>query len=658
MCGIVGIIKEAPAEQNRGLVSHMAATLAHRGPDGWGRYAQDNFALAHTRLAIIDLSSGQQPMIRPQSVISFNGEIFNYLELRHELEALGRIFLTSSDTEVAQQALEEWGTAAISKFNGQFAILFLDKLTRRLLAIRDRYGMLPLYYLQRPGSAFFASEMKAFDVIPGFSRSWEPQALLMHGLFWNSLDESTVFKDIKSLEPGSYAYFNAQGEKIDADFYYRLGATPPSLPSNYQEAQEGLRAELQRAVDLRLRSDVPVGCYLSGGIDSSITSLLTRNRKGNSFKTFSIGFSDEAFDESIFQDLMVSSLGSQHAREMVSAETINENFLEAAWHFERPVFRTAPLPLYMLSKRVRAEGIKVVLTGEGADEILCGYDVFKEVKLLESWEKGLSDVDIDRVIASLYPHLAHYKDSSQLGFMKMYYEGFLGKMGGAAAGLTIRLKNNSIIEKYLNPDWSVRINEERIEAALVKMTPREVRAWPLLKRNQYLEMRTLMEGYLLSSQGDRMSMGHGVEGRYPFLDHEFVEFAMALPHEWKLNGYRQKAILSDSYRGLVPEKILNRPKQPYQAPDLKAFLPGGIPTDTAAHFLSPDIVRDFGIFSPRMVERMLFKNKRRVDEGIGYRDNMLISFILSAQMIEHWIREPQKGILREIDLMVDGGAES
>jgi len=222
----------------------------------------------------------------------------------------------------------------------------------------------------------------------------------------------------------------------------------------------------------------------------------------------------------------------------------------------------------------------------------------------------------------------------------MYYEGFLDSAGGISAGLAIRIHNNQIIAKYLNKDWGLVAGREAIEARLAAEMPDYARSWPTIKRNQYLEMKTLLEGYLLSSQGDRMSMSHGVEGRYPFLDHELVEWVLGLPEEWKLNGYQQKYLLRETFKDELPSDIVERPKRPYIAPDLASFVRGGKPTEMAGSFLAPDRLRDYGIFEPKMVERLLFKYHRRGDEGIGYRDNMLVSFILSTQIAEYWIRNP------------------
>jgi asparagine synthase (glutamine-hydrolysing) len=654
MCGITGILSGEDAGAKRLAITRMTATLAHRGPDEWGRYVSREVALGQTRLSIIDLAAGRQPMTTERSAIVFNGEIFNYIELRAELAALGRRFATDSDTEVAMQALEEWGVEAFKRFNGQFALLFWDKGSRSLVAARDRYGKRPLYFIRDPGRTCFASEMKALDAGRAGRRSWSPDGLLVHGLIWNTLGDETVFKDVKTVPPGSWIRFDASGETVGRGYYYRLGEArrPESAPPSFEDAKREFRERLSASVKLRLRSDVPVGCYLSGGIDSSVTSLLAREAKGDRFKTFSIRFEDPAYDESSYQGAMVQALGSEHFYETISVDDIDEFFLEAARHFERPVFRTAPLPLFLLSRRVRQESIKVVLTGEGADEILFGYDVYKEIKLLDAWKAGAAEAEIDATLRTLYPHLEHYQESN-VGFLRMYYEGFLDSVGGISAGLAIRMHNNQILEKYLNKDWGAKVDREGMEARLGAEMPDYVRGWPALERNQYLEMKTLLEGYLLSSQGDRMSMAHGVEGRYPFLDHELVEWLLSLPAEWKLHGYEQKYLLRETFKDALPREIAYRPKRPYMAPDLVSFIRGGRPTEMAASFLSPETVREYGIFDPAMVERLLFKYRRRGDEGIGYRDNMLVSFILSAQAAEYWIRNPRTAALDERLMTVD-----
>ncbi len=632
----------------------MLAPLEHRGPDEWGVYVNSHLALGHVRLSIIDPTGGHQPMNSFRSTIAYNGEVYNYIELRRELRALGRHFQTDSDTEVVQQAMEEWGVAALPKFNGQFAFLFWDKRNKQLIAARDRFGIRPLYYLPYKGAVYFASEMKAFDALPDFRRTWHPDNLLIHGVLWNTLDAHTVFKDVQSLPAGCVAVFKGQ-EKVDLQTYYQIGASAAEVPASFDEATLQLKALLQDAVRLRLRSDVPVGCYLSGGIDSSVITLLCKAVKKERFKSFSVVFDDETFDESHYQDAMTALIQSDHHAQTIDLDHIDKHFLDAAYFFERPVFRTAPLPLFLLSKKVRQEGIKVVLTGEAADELFCGYDTFKEMKLLRAWEEGAGREDIRKILFQLYPHLAHYGAKDKLGFLEMYYEGFLGKTGGPSAGLAIRIHNNQVLSKYLNKDWGVTFRLDTLETLVEAMLPANVKQWPVLRRNQFLEVKTLLSGYLLSSQGDRMAMAHSVEGRFPFLDHRIVDWAFNLPETYKLNGLREKHILKEAFGRALPAAIVDRPKRPYMAPELAAFIRNGKPTEKTAYFLDDQRIRDYGLFDPKMVARLLFKYRRRGIRDIGYRDNMLVSFILSAQMVEYWIRHPQSRRLtdsrRQVDIM-------
>lgn len=653
MCGITGLIGPQPRAAKKKIMTSMVGALSHRGPDAWGRFVTDQAALGHARLSIIDLAAGHQPMITDRSALAFNGELFNFLEIRGELEALGVRFLTHSDTEVVLRALEFWGEKALEKFNGQFAILLWDLQKKEMLAARDPFGIRPLFYTHQEGTTLFASEMKALDASGLARRTWDPQGLLTHGLLWNTLGDQTVYRNIRSLPPGTWARFDQSGALVASGHHYVFGASAPEVPSSYEQAQEVFRQKLTHAVDLQLRSDVPVGCYLSGGIDSSVTSTLAQDIKKERFKTFSVAFKDKDYDESEYQLEMVRALGSEHHVETMDIDDINATFLEVIRHTERPVFRTAPVPLFHLSARARKEGIKVVLTGEGADEILCGYDVFKEIKLLEAWQQGATPAQVDEVLCQLYPHLGHYAQKDNLGFMRMYYEGFLGKISGPGAGLAIRLHNNRILEKYLNKDWDVQASDEDLFSRIQASMPGPSASWPTMKRNQVLEMKTLMEGYLLSSQGDRMSMAHGVEGRYPFLDKDLVEWALALPLDWKLRGFNQKALLKDSFSSRLPASITQRPKRPYMAPDLISFFREGVPTPVAQQFLNQDTIIDYGIFDPKMVERLLFKLARRSNEGVGYRDNMLISFIISTQMAEYWIRNPQTTPLDEELCTVD-----
>ena len=643
MCGIVGILgrRAAPlAQARRERVALMLGRIAHRGPDGWGTYVDPEVALGHVRLAIIDLAEGHQPFVLGDDAISFNGEIFNHLELRRELESLGERFRTRSDTEVLLRALRRWGLDALTRLNGQFAFLHWDGGAQRLVACRDRYGILPLYLAEHQGDTCFASELKAFDALPGFSRRLEPAHVLEHGLLWNTLADRTVYAGIRSVEPGTCVVFEPARSPRTVT-YYRLGHGPrATVPRTFEEAKHELRERLSAAVALRLRSDVPVGNYLSGGVDSSVIALLTDRLRSDRYRTFSIAFTDPGYDESRYQARMTARLRTEPFTLTVGDGDIARHFERAVRHGERPLFRTAPVPLLLLAQAVRASGIRVVLTGEAADEVFWGYDAFKELKLLRFWARAPASRLRPQLIRALYPHLAHYRDAAQFGLMRMFYEGFLERHDDALAALNLRVHNNGILRSYLRPEHRDASSDEVLLEGARALAPPGAEGLGLLQRQQVLEMRTLLPGYLLSSQADRMALASGVEGRYPFLDHELVEWAFHLPDRFKLPLFSQKHLLREAFRDELPAEIVDRPKQPYQAPDLKAFFPGGNPCELVREHLAPEAVEAVGIFEPRTVQRFLTKFSRGVPARLGYRDNMLCCFLLSTQLAAAHARSP------------------
>ena len=641
MCGIAGILEsdkaKAPALDE---LERMISTLSHRGPDAWGTYISNGVALGHTRLSIVDLAGGHQPMKSDDLAIVYNGELFNYIELRKELEECGLHFETTSDTEVVLKAYQHYGTNAFSKFNGQFAILIWDNRKKQLTIARDRFGMRPLYILSHGERFYYASEMKAFDTIKGFQRSFNMDHLFEHALLWNTLHDETVYDNIRSLPGGTYEIHEA-GKIAEHRRYYDIGESFKENTTTFEDAKIEFRDLLEDSVQLRLRSDVPVGAYLSGGIDSSVTSHLASIHNGKQTKTFSVAFEDKEFDESQYQFEMSRKLNTNHHCQMVSYQSINDNFMDAVYHMERPVFRTAGVPLFQLSQAVNNSGIKVVLTGEGADEILFGYDSYKELKLMQFWGKNPSSKFRPQLIKRLYPHLLYYNDPQKYGLMRMYYEDFLTEYDNELSGLNIRAHNNKVVGRYFHKDRKVAYDRDATLAKIRKELPANFDSWSLLQRNQYMEMKTLLSGYLLSSQGDRMSMAHSLEGRYPFLDHRVVETAFNYRCKYKLNGFRQKHLLGETFKKEIPASIVNRPKKPYTAPDLKSFFPNGKLSDMAGHFLSTEIIRDYGIFDEKFVARLIRKFSSGIPTEIGYRDNMLFTFILSCQIANHWLRNPK-----------------
>ncbi|AJQ96546.1 asparagine synthase (glutamine-hydrolyzing) [Gynuella sunshinyii] len=644
MCGIFGVFgNRFNQSHKREIALRAIARLDHRGPDAWGIYSAPLVTLGHTRLSIVDVTYGHQPMTTDHTVISYNGEIYNHIELREELQSLGVQFNTRCDTEVILRLYEHKGTAAFAQLNGQFSIILWDKQQQKLILARDRLGIRPLYVLSWQDTLFVSSEMKAFDGIDGFTRQLSPSQLFEHALLWNTLSNGTIYDSIHSVESGTFEEYFADGRQ-HVQRYYQIGEQWQSQfrHTDFDSAKRDFQELLADSVRLRLRSDVPVGAYLSGGIDSTVIAHIVQQQTGHEFSTFSVAFADDELDESYYQQLASREIGSSHKAIKVTRADIEANLAKTIQHTERPIFRTAPVPLHLLSKTVQQNGIKVVLTGEGADEILFGYDTFKELKILDQWRRSGDSGQAAQHIKELYPHLAHYADPKQFGLMKMYYEGFLNEYDNELVGLNIRLNNNKIIANYFNKDWELSFDKEALLEKLKSTLPADYDNWSLLQKNSFLEIKTLLQGYLLSSQGDRMAMSHSIEGRFPFLDHRVIEMAFALPDEFKLNGFDQKHLLKECYKHSIPEEITRRPKRPYMAPDLVAFFDAnGHLTEMAESLLSPQTISDYGLFDPTMVSRFLRKFSKGVPENTGYRDNMIFIFMLTSQLCQYWIKHTE-----------------
>jgi asparagine synthase (glutamine-hydrolysing) len=639
MCGIAGIVNvSASAPPSRDALEFMVGALEHRGPDEFGLYLDRHCGLGHSRLSIIDLSTGQQPLANEDGTlwISFNGEIFNYVELRSELESLGHQFRTKSDTEVIVHAWEAWGEASFERMNGQWAVALWDSKTRTFVLARDRVGVRPIFLLEHEGRLYFASEVKAlFAGAPGFSRELDPVGLDETFTFWTVVPPQAVFKGVRELEPGHVAVWREGKFVHDVAFWapkYPVGAQHRfngSLP----EATEALTNALENATKLRMvRADVPVGSYLSGGLDSSLVAALASRAKPSGFRTFSLRFADAEYDETPYQRAMVQRLGTEHAEVVVSRKDIAAVFPKVIRHTERPVLRTAPAPLFLLSKLVHDSGIKVVLTGEGADEMLAGYDLFREARVRRFWARQPQSTWRHRLLERLYPYLSR-SPVSQQALTRQFFGRGLERATLPGFSHETRWNGTAALKRLFSPEVTAAVAGVDARAKLLSSLPEEFASWPYLAQDQYLEVRTLLSGYLLSSQGDRMLMGNSVEGRFPFLDREVMALANSLPASYKLKVLDEKHVLKRVARGLVTEEILKRPKQPYRAPDALSFIdterPGWV--DEA---MSEEALKASGVFAPGPVGALWKKCLTRAnDDQFSNTDNMAVVGILSTQLV-------------------------
>ena len=622
MCGLAGIARrDGPAPRREALL-RMAGALHHRGPDGHGLFCGRRVGLAHTRLSIIDLHRGAQPMTNEDGslVVVYNGEIYNYVELQDELESRGHRFRTRCDTEVLVHGYEEWGEDLVHELNGQFAFALYDRRDESLFLARDRFGIRPLFYAHRDGDLVFGSEVKALLASGEVEAGVDHRGLDEVFTFWGARAPRTPFRGVSQLEPGSCARWK-NGE-LRTRRYYSLDFRESERES--VEALGHLDELMRSSVRFRTRADVPVGGYLSGGLDSSITCALAAEDSPHDLRTFSVTFDDRELDESEYQIALAEDLGSSHAVTHIDRDAIADVFPGVVRHAETPLVRTAPAPLYLLSRLTRDEDIKVVLTGEGADELFYGYDLFKETAVRKFCLRQPDSEWRPRLFDRLYPYL----EGTRGTFWRRFFLD-AGTTDDPLFSHMPRFQLTSRIKEFYSDETEDRLADFDAMAEFREELPKEFGSWSHLQRAAYLEMKTLLPSYLLSSQGDRMAMAHSVEGRFPFLDHRLYEYAASLPDSSKLRVLSEKDILRRWAKDVVPERLAERPKQPYRAPDVPAFF-GETEPDYVKELLSESALERTGIFDSGIVQGLL--RRCRAGRATGFRENQALVAVLSTQI--------------------------
>lgn len=631
MCGIAGRLNwNAPIDPSQ--LAAMIGRLHHRGPDGHGFYNQGPIGLAHARLRIIDLSSGDQPMCNEDGTVwvVFNGEIFNYLELRADLLRRGHRLSTQSDTEVLVHLYEDYGDALVDHLNGQFAFALWDTARQRLLLARDRTGIRPLFHTRVPGGLAFASEVKALFTLPEVPRRLDARALGEVFTYWAPLPPHAVFEGIESLPPGHVMTVDAQGTHLHRYWDWSFPPAPIEADRSADAYAAELRDLLIDAVRLQLRADVPVAAYLSGGLDSSIVTTLIRHYTDTPLRTFSLTFDDAEFDESVWQQQLVNHLGTDHTTVHCTRADIAAAFPRAIAHTETPIVRTAPAPMMLLATGVRAAGYKVALTGEGADEVFGGYDIFKEARVRRFMARQPNSRWRPRLLERLYPYLKHSPAAGRAMTERFFREGEAQFREPGFAHLP-RWTTTRRITSFLSPEFHAAATAFNPLDAVTPQLPADFSRWEPLCQDQYIEAHTLMSGYLLCSQGDRMAMAQSIETRFPFLDHRLIAFASRLPPRYKLMGLVEKYLLKHSMDGLLPDALRHRTKQPYRAPDSQSFFHNGVPVDYVAELFSAARLQEAGYFDQHAAIRLF--DKARAGKVIGFGDNMAFVGILSTLLL-------------------------
>lgn len=649
MCGVAGFLdSKRNTEDYSKIVLDMLRQIAYRGPDEQGFYFDKNTALGSVRLSIIDKSSGTQPIVDEDQryVLVYNGELYNYIELRQELLLLGHKFKTQSDTEVLLKSWIEWGEHALLKFDGAYAFVIYDRRNKKTILVRDRFGERPLYYIVHNGTLIFASELKCFLKYPDIQFNWDEEVLESVLTIWTPLPDETVFRDIKQVPSGSFIAFN--NGTVDVIQYYDLPFNSNTFKGSEAEAAERVRELMRESVSLRMRSDVEVGTYLSGGLDSSVITQIAAEQSPHSINTFSIAFEEKEYDESSQQEQISKYLGTKHKKLLISNQMIAEEFPKSIWHAETPLFRTALVPLYSLSKSVKKSGLKVVLTGEGSDEIFLGYDIFKETLLRLQWN-SLTQFEREYRVSKLYPYLELF-NSKNIEALVGLYNRFPLDSDSLFSSHEMRFRNSKFALRLLRSKKSNGLNRLKNylgqNAILKKLSH--------LERAQWLESKTLLSGYLLSSQGDRMSMANSVENRCPFLNHKLVDFVNSLPLDMRLkSNIKEKFILQQAFKNLLPKNILFRAKQPYRSPDSKPFISCNRP-DYINDLLNPKRLTSIDFIDANFCQGFIKRlNSVEMAEKLSPRENQALIALLSIVLLDsQFIRNENNAFNNNIKLNV------
>jgi len=602
MCGIVGFITlKADNIPDDGLLRQMRESLSHRGPDDKGEYVRpiDDGGpfvyLGHRRLSIIDLGGGHQPLFNEDGTVwvVFNGEIYNFRELRGELEARGHQFQTHSDTEVIAHSYEEYGEECFRQFNGMFGIGIWDERRRRLLLARDRLGKKPLYYCLMNETFIFASELKAILTYPNFRRKVNPLSLMKYLFYEFVPSPHTIFDEAKKLPSASYLIW--QRGSVEVKEYWSpfcLGGMGESISES--EAEVRMMELLKRAVRRRLISDVPLGVFLSGGIDSSAITALAQKEASGKLKTFSIGFEDSSFDESKYASQVSQFLGTEHYERQMTPSDLLHIVPNLPDILDEPMADASILPTYLLSKFTR-EHVTVALGGDGGDELFAGYPTYLAHKFARRYE---------RFLGNLHPAIHFLGNLLPVSDNNISFD-FKVKKFLSGIGYPDGIRNSIWLGSFTFPGIEKVVSSEILNhfdrIRLVEEISSYEETFPIKDLTtllQYLDLKLYLQESILVKV-DRASMACSLEVRAPFLDYELVEFVMGLPSELKLRGFTSKYVLKKAMKNLLPKEVIQRKKKGFGVPIAK-WVKGPL-RELFEELLSPERIRREGFLNPEYV---------------------------------------------------------
>lgn len=647
MCGIAGFWKPGGFDSHTGkpseLLKAMTETLHHRGPDGYGYHIDPAMGLGmgHARLSIIDLETGQQPLFNRSrdNVLIVNGEFYDYKHIRTTLRLEGHDFVTKSDSEIALPLYEKYGLDFVQHLRGEFAFSYYDGREEQLILVRDRFGIKPLFYHIHNNTIFWGSEIKALFAHPEIKRQFS-HAGILHQLMHTMVPGTTAFENIHALKPGHMLVLKRQGNSFqvreikywDLDFpkeNEREEKEPGYYIANVQE-------KLLEAVQHRLEADVPVGCYLSGGIDSCSMLGMASSMQQSPVKAFTISFDNKEYDEAhIAHEMAVKVNADQEQIDLTAAELYGENYVKTLWHAERTFYNTLGVAKWCMSKRVNECGYRVVVTGEGSDELFGGYPAFKRDMLryghngktsheIESYQKLMDESNKLFKGAILSEEIVSHPALEKVcGYTPSWIQPWIQTLQIARP-----LLSNDILDELESYD--------PIEAIALSFDTGQLDGRHVLDKAQYTWSKTMLECQILNWGGDRVDMANSMESRPAFLDHHVAQFAREIPPHFRIQGNKEKWVLREAMKHLLPKVLYEREKFAFMAP------PGHTERkkqNALKHlidmYMNPDAIKGVGLFDPKRLSEFL-KNYLEDQDAVSLvRKDALINHLLGLHILHH-----------------------
>ena len=619
MCGIAGVAWPAGHQPiERSVLEQMVRTLHHRGPDAQGFYLDDEAiqegcsrragaALGHARLSIIDIDGGTQPVANEDESVwcVFNGEIYNYRELRTQLISSGHIFRSDSDTEVLVHLYEQFGTDCVQHLRGMFAFAIWDRRAEKLMLVRDRMGQKPVIYTFVEDRFAFASELKALLQIPGVQRQVDPDAVDSYLSYQYVPHPACILRGFHKLPPGHLAIYEA-GKLAVSQYWHPGQSVGEQLLTDIDDARDRLRATLTESVRMRLRSDVPLGAFLSGGVDSTIISGLAQQESEQDLLTFSIGFPVKKFDEREFAQSASAHLKTRHHEQVVEPQSLSV-LPRLIWHYDEPFADSSAIPTMALSEMTR-QHVTVSLSGDGGDELFCGYERYQAVRIAQSIDR--LPAPVRRILgAQIWQKLpASVEQKSLMRRGKRLLEA-IGATPERRYLRWIQILSSDIRESFYQPEFVESLNGFDSAEFIVDAYRKTRDVDDFIAKTCHVDMQTYLPCDILTKV-DIASMAHSLECRSPFLDHEVVDLAVSMPREWKLSGKQGKKILVDSFSDLIPPEIQSRKKMGF-----------GVPLDHWFRDELRELVHDTltdsrtasrGYFRPEAIRQMLDEHQNQI----------------------------------------------